>query len=415
MKPARAAAPEPGARVIRRRPKNRRSQIAEVAATAFAELGYHGVSMEDIAARLDVSSAALYRHYPSKHALFAEELLRLGAATVAAATLPPAAASWPPDRRLDLAIEGIVSGTIANRPTVALTRWETRYLAEPERLTLERCFATAITLLSGLIGEVRPELTDRERRVRAVGMFSAVSSVGDHRAVLAVKSMKALLKSMCWTMATMELRTPPPPAAVTQAPVRAGLKHELLLQQAIHLFYERGYPNVTVEDIAAASGLPAASAVYRYFRGKGDLLTAAFRRVSDRMSVAIGAAITDTAGPAEALSALVRVYATGAFADRELAYVYYADFSHLPPEELTPLTTVHRLVVDEWARLLLAVRPELTQAEAQILVHATLGMVVDYGRVFGDDERACPLPWVIELMRSALFGRGEPASPGVRT
>ncbi|MGV9409005.1 TetR/AcrR family transcriptional regulator [Nocardia sp. NPDC003693] len=397
--------------MVRRRPKNRRSQIAETAAAAFAELGYHGVSMDTIAARLDVSSAALYRHYPSKHALFAEELLRLGAATVAAATLPPAAATWSPRRRLDLAIEGIVSGTITNRPTVALTRWETRYLAEPERLTLEGCFATAITLLSGLIGDVRPDLPERELRVRAVGMFSAVSSIGDHRAVLAVKSMKALLKSMCWAMADIDLPVPgaddPPTVPV---PIRAGLKHELLLQRAIHLFYERGYPNVTVEDIAVAADLPAASAVYRYFRGKSDLLTAAFRRVSDRMSVAIGAAIAETTCPAEALATLVRVYARGAFADRELAYVYYADFGHLPPEELVPLTTVHRLVVDEWARLLIAVRPELTAAEAQVLVHVALGLVVDYGRVFGDDERACPHGWVIELMLTALFGHAGPVS-----
>src|SRR5437868_15077548 len=44
-------------RVIRRRPKNRRAQIAATSAAAFGSLGYHGVSMEDIAARLGISSA----------------------------------------------------------------------------------------------------------------------------------------------------------------------------------------------------------------------------------------------------------------------------------------------------------------------------------------------------------------------
>ncbi|SUA42545.1 division inhibitor protein [Nocardia africana] len=75
-------------RVIRRRPKNRRAQIASASAAAFGSLGYHGVSLDDIAARLGISSAALYRHYPSKYALFREELLRLSAAAVTAVTLP---------------------------------------------------------------------------------------------------------------------------------------------------------------------------------------------------------------------------------------------------------------------------------------------------------------------------------------
>lgn len=404
MKSASAPASDTGARVVRRRPKNRRAQIAEVAAAAFAELGFHRVSMEDIAARLGVTSAALYRHYPSKHALFAEELLRLGEVTVAATTLSPTAATLPARRRLDKAIDAIVSGTIVNRPTVALARWEARYLAEPDRLTLERHFATATTRLCGLIGEVRPALPECELRMRAVSVFSAVSSIGDHRAVLAVKSMKALLKSVCWALVATELHAASAVESVAPVQLRSGLKHELLLQQAIHLFYERGYPNVTVEDIAAAAELPAASSVYRYFRGKSDLLLAAFRRVSDRMSTAIAAAIAESPGPAEALSTLIRSYARAAFAERELAYVYYAEFGNLSPEELTPLSTVHRLVVEEWARLLVAVRPELTNGEAQMLVHAALGLVVDFGRVFGDDRDACPHAWVVELMRSVLFG-----------
>lgn len=60
-------------RVVRKRPRDRRAQIAAASAEAFGALGYHGVSMEDIASRLDISSTALYRHYPSKYALFREE------------------------------------------------------------------------------------------------------------------------------------------------------------------------------------------------------------------------------------------------------------------------------------------------------------------------------------------------------
>ncbi|MFE2996754.1 TetR/AcrR family transcriptional regulator, partial [Nocardia sp. NPDC059246] len=108
MNRATTPASDPGARAVRRRPKNRRAQIAAVSAAEFAALGYHRVSMEDIAARLGITSTALYRHYPSKYALFASELLRLGALTVAAVRLPPEAGAWPARRRLRHAIDGII-------------------------------------------------------------------------------------------------------------------------------------------------------------------------------------------------------------------------------------------------------------------------------------------------------------------
>src|SRR6478735_12319438 len=88
-------------RVVRRRPKNRKSTIAAVAAESFGALGYHAVSMEDIAAKVDVSAAALYRHYPSKYALFREAVLTLGAKLRESAVLPDEATDWSPEARID--------------------------------------------------------------------------------------------------------------------------------------------------------------------------------------------------------------------------------------------------------------------------------------------------------------------------
>ncbi|MGW4246558.1 TetR/AcrR family transcriptional regulator [Nocardia sp. NPDC004722] len=410
MTPAAMPAPDPGARAVRRRPKNRRAQIAAVSAAEFAALGYHRVSMDDIATRLGISSTALYRHYPSKYALFAGELLRLGEVTVAAVSLPAVAADWPARRRLGYAIDGIIAETIFNRTTVGLARWEHRYLEEPDKRTVDEHFAAALTELSTLIGAARPELPEHERRVRAVGVFSAVSCLGDHRVVLAAKPLAALLNQACWALVETELpasaQPPPAPRAVE---IPHTLKHELLLQHAVRLFYERGYPNVGVEDIAAAAGLPSASAVYRYYRGKGDLLNAAFRRAADRMTAVIGPTLAESATAAEALAKLVDMYVAGAFDERELIYVYFAEFGHVPDDERATLRVVQRLVVAEWASLLARVRPGLTPAAGHILVHAALGLVVDYGRVFGDTERICPRQWVIRLMEAVLFGPPEPA------
>ncbi|WP_328601786.1 TetR/AcrR family transcriptional regulator [Nocardia terrae] len=392
---------------MRRRPKNRRAQIAAVSAAEFAALGYHRVSMEDIATRLGISSTALYRHYPSKYALFAGELLRLSEVTVAAVSLPEVAADWPAPRRLGYAIDGIIAETVVNRATVGLARWEHRYLDEPDKLTVDGHFATALTELSELIGAARPELSERERRVKAVGVFSAVSGLGDHRVTLAAKPLAALLHSACWALIEADLPAPARPAPAPRAvEIPPRLKHELLLHRAVRLFYERGYPNVSMEDIAAAAGLPSASAVYRFYRGKGDLLNAVFRRAADRMSAVIGPTLAESSSAAEALAKLIDMYVAGAFDERELIYVYFAEFGHVPDDERATLRVVQRLVVSEWAALLVRVRPELTPIEGQILVHAALGLVVDYGRVFGDTERICQRQWVIRLMEAVLFGPG---------
>ncbi|RDI66551.1 TetR/AcrR family transcriptional regulator [Nocardia pseudobrasiliensis] len=404
--PAEQSATNPPERVIRRRPKNRRAQIAATSAAAFGSLGYHGVSMEDIATKLGISSAALYRHYPSKYALFREELLRLSAATVAAVTLPEEAGEWSPERRLGHVIDTMIADTIANRPTVALVRWERRYLDDTDRATLDEQFTDAVAVVRDLIGELRPELSRRERGVRSVALFSVISSIGDHHATVPVKPLTAVLNSAAWSLVRADL----PAAETISRPPRAveipqSFKHELLLKKAVELFHQRGYPNVSVEDIATAADLSAASAVYRYYRSKSDLLAAAFRRAAERVSGAIGPATAASTGPAEALAKLIDLYVAGSFAERELTFVYYAEFGHVPAEERTVLRNIQRLIVAEWVKLLVRVRPELSEAQARILVQAAFGLVVDLGRAF-DDESICPQDKVIQLLEVTLFGTG---------
>ncbi|MFG2402652.1 TetR/AcrR family transcriptional regulator [Streptomyces lydicus] len=52
-------------------PTDRRAQLLAVAAHLFAARPYDDVLMEEVAKEAGVSRALLYRHFPSKHALFA--------------------------------------------------------------------------------------------------------------------------------------------------------------------------------------------------------------------------------------------------------------------------------------------------------------------------------------------------------
>jgi AcrR family transcriptional regulator len=60
--------PEPGA--VAALEPGRRGEILDAALAVFAEKGYTGGSMRDIAARVGVSEPAIYRYFPGKEALF---------------------------------------------------------------------------------------------------------------------------------------------------------------------------------------------------------------------------------------------------------------------------------------------------------------------------------------------------------
>lgn len=54
---------------VRRRGLSR-EDVLDAAATAFARGGYHGTTMREVAAELDVTAGALYSHFASKEELF---------------------------------------------------------------------------------------------------------------------------------------------------------------------------------------------------------------------------------------------------------------------------------------------------------------------------------------------------------
>jgi AcrR family transcriptional regulator len=56
----------------------RRRQLLDVALDAFASGGYHGTSMDDVAAAAGVTKPVLYQHFGSKRALYIELLNDVG-------------------------------------------------------------------------------------------------------------------------------------------------------------------------------------------------------------------------------------------------------------------------------------------------------------------------------------------------
>src|SRR5689334_7225765 len=63
--------------------------ILEAAARLFAQRGYHGASMMDIAADAGIAASVIFDHFATKRDLHLELLNQQAAALVAATTTPP--------------------------------------------------------------------------------------------------------------------------------------------------------------------------------------------------------------------------------------------------------------------------------------------------------------------------------------
>ncbi|OBF31651.1 TetR family transcriptional regulator [Mycobacterium sp. ACS1612] len=391
---------------VRRRPKDRKAQIARASAEAFSALGYHGVSMETIAARVGISAAALYRHYASKYELFRDAVLNLGQQLVDCTAFAD-----EDDSDAEVALGRLVSALIdtamANRESGGLYRWEARYLRGDDQATLFAQMRTVHHRIQRPLTVIRPDLTSRQRWTLSTAALSVIGSIVDHRAKLPAIQVRALLADLADTVLAAEL--PDVDDAVAeprqQVPATADAsKYEALLNESMRLFNLKGYRDTSMEDIAAAVGMPA-SGIYRYFSGKSDILAAAFRRAADRLSAELSEIVGSTPEPADALTAVIDAYVVRSFDGPELDYVYYTERLNMTPGDQKILRNLQRANVESWVDLVVAVRPDWTPGQARFAVHAAMSLVIDLGRLM-QYENSAPVRAVVErLLDLTLLGR----------
>lgn len=395
--PSRTPLPSPR----RRRPKDRKAQILTAAAEAFSERGYHAVGIDDIAAILDISGPALYRHFPTKYALFVHTVMRLSGTLLAATNV--GVDGMDARARLDAVMLAIIDTTIDNRRTGGLYRWEGRYLVPEDRIALRQSVTTLNERVRTPLMELRPELSLADASTIAAAAISVVASITAHRSVLSAKQIESLLLATAHNVLSADL------PEVTAAPSSQisgevdGPKREVLLREAILLFYRHGYHSVSIEDIGAAAGINASS-VYRHFASKADLLAAAFHRASDGLTVALDEALAQSRTPEEAIETLIYLYVELSFERSELMAVYFAEIGNLPKEQRSSLRNVQRLNIEKWAQLVSEARPDMPAVQARFLVHAALGLVFDMGRLVHFDLSPGPAGRVRQLMLTTLMG-----------
>lgn len=197
---------------VRRRPKDRKAQIARASAEAFSLLGYHGVSMDAIAARVGISAAALYRHYTGKYELFRDAVLALGQQLVDATAFVDefTPESTPTTRARPSTISRPRCDTaLANRDSGGLYRWEARYLRGDDQATLDSQIRTVHRRFQQPLRALRPELDSRQRWTLSTAMISVLGSIVDHRAKLPAGQIRPLLAELVVTLVHAEFPTCP--------------------------------------------------------------------------------------------------------------------------------------------------------------------------------------------------------------
>ncbi|CQD06615.1 TetR family transcriptional regulator [Mycobacterium europaeum] len=393
---------------VKRRPKDRKAQIARAAADAFSELGYHAVSMENIAARVGISAAALYRHSQGKYDLFRDVFLALGQqlvdATAFADALP---ADADPEETLRAVVSALIDSTIVNRTAGGLYRWEGRYLRGDDQIALAEQVKLLNRRLQRPLVQLRPELTSRQRWILSAATLSVIGSITDHRSRLGIAEIRATLSDIANAVLQADLpasrtSTPEPvrPATLT---IAAG-SYELLLHESMRLFNERGYRETGMEDLAAAVGIPVAS-IYQYFPSKAAILAVSYRRAADQLSGDLSTILATTSDPDRALAKLIDAYVTRSLANPELACVYYTERHNLPDTDAVLLYNIQRSTVESWARLAVAARPDLTLGRARYAIHAAFALAVDIGRLVLPDPNQPARNTVRRMMEVTVLGR----------
>ncbi|RFU83989.1 TetR/AcrR family transcriptional regulator [Streptomyces triticagri] len=379
------------------RPRNRRQLIVEAAGRRFSERGYHGASMEEIAAAVGISAAALYRHFPNKYALFAECAHSMVDRLVAVLD------ELPPDAAPAEVFTALARVTVAHRASGGVYRWEARYLDRTDRRLLAGKFARVVRRVTEAVREEEGEVPLPELQLRVAAALGAIGSITMHRTSVAKGRLEGLL-SDCALRVTA---TDPEPAGARGRPVELPplpvprSRRAEILNAAVPLFARDGFATVTNGQIAEAVGLTP-SALYRHYPGKVDILAAACLQAAGLLAAAVDRSLRDVIGPRDAVRALAATYVAYSFEHTALTSVAEAEFAGLPAELQRPLIVAQREHIAVWEEQLRQARPELDPRRARVLVHAGFGVVVEAGRSLrrrgGPEHRGA----VTELVVGAL-------------
>lgn len=156
--------------------------------------------------------------------------------------------------------------------------------------------------------------------------------------------------------------------------VRDPERRERILDAAAELIGRRGYLGTNLADIGTAAGI-VGSGIYRHFDNKAAILVELFDRIVDRLVDDAETSLRGSRSPSATLVALVNDQVRFTINERLLCQVYLQESRNLPERDLRRLRWKQRHYIDLWQEALGMVRPELTSAQRQVVVHAAISII----------------------------------------
>lgn len=359
----------------RRRPRDRKARIVAAAADAFYRDGFHNVGTEQIASAVGITAGALYRHFPSKQHLLAATI---NDGLERAATLVEQA----PD--LESAIAGLATSAAERRDIGVLWTRESRHLTVEQRAAMRARFFIVPQRLTTTLRVARPELPEASADLLTWSLLAVLTSPSYHATAATPDYIGTMLRRMAVTVtshaaAASESRPGSGGPARNPAGLTSGSRREALLNAAIRLFHQRGYHEVSMEDIGAAVGIASAS-VYNHFAVKSDLLVAALTRAAGTLQLGMSHALAQADTATDAIHSALHSYIQLALTHHDLIGALVTELMNLPGEQRHEIRRLQHDYVAEWVRLLRAVRPDLDDTDARFVVHGALTTVNDISR-----------------------------------
>jgi AcrR family transcriptional regulator len=148
-----------------------------------------------------------------------------------------------------------------------------------------------------------------------------------------------------------------------------GERVEQTLGVAHRLFAERGYADVTMDEIAAEVGVTK-PLLYNYFGNKERLYIACMEQAGDSLIETVGAAIAGTDSPGDALGAGVRAFFEFLDSDRAAWAVLFDETLPNSGEVAEKVASYRGQIVELVSQSLLAQLPEARRGSHRVEIEA---------------------------------------------
>ncbi|NKQ51572.1 TetR/AcrR family transcriptional regulator [Amycolatopsis sp. K13G38] len=406
----------------------RRDELLRIAGRVFAQAGYAGTSLRDIADAAGILTGSLYHHFPSKEALAVELISEFQAEMDELARRPRLESGHPLTDLVEFADKvGQIAGR--HRAAVHMCRRDAPTTATETMTTLVRRKPVALnrrwaTLLRAArdAGTLRAEV---DLPVLQAVLPIAVLDLAALVTPLSTSDLVCSLVSQLLHGLTTEAHSPAeldasgparvareriagwrPPAAADES--RRGL----ILATARDEFARRGYEATTMRDIAAAAGMRASS-IYGHFAAKQEILAAIMERFShhllegyETVAAAPGTAVERLDGVFSLMTSAARLFRHEFMIVKDWWYVLN------PPVDAPPVDNAARLrIMEEMLDEGIRARQFATPADVSVLAVALRSLL---WVPLTDSGPASSAPRRHALLRQTLLdGAASPAERSV--